>query len=311
MSSSWKLESSQTTHASSSSEPSRPVSGRPTFPATATGRPAARKISPRSSLVVVLPFVPVTPISGLARRREPSSTSLQIVTPRARAAATRGASLGTPGLLTSRSTSSTSAGSSAPRTTSTPWARSLPASISSFRSTASTRTSRRASASAAASPERARPRTRARSGSKLGRVAVVEDEAAGAEDRGHDPEAHRDPRLRPGLHLEVVVQRRHEEDAPAEALEAHDLDDHGERLDHEDAADEDQQRLGLRHDREGGERAPEAHRARVSHEDLRGEGVVPEEPDRGPDEAGAEDGEVEVDLVGTPDRPDGGERGDE
>ena len=37
------------------------VSGVPTFPATATSRPAARKIAPRSSVVVVLPFVPVTP----------------------------------------------------------------------------------------------------------------------------------------------------------------------------------------------------------------------------------------------------------
>ena len=65
MSSSWKLDSSHTIQASSATAPSRPVSGRPTFPATATGRPAARKISPRSSHVVVLPFVPVTPSSGL------------------------------------------------------------------------------------------------------------------------------------------------------------------------------------------------------------------------------------------------------
>ena len=44
MSSSWKLESSQTIHASSGIAPSSAVSGRPTLPATATGRPAARNI---------------------------------------------------------------------------------------------------------------------------------------------------------------------------------------------------------------------------------------------------------------------------
>ena len=39
----------------------RDESGVPTLPATATSRPAARKIAPSSSVVVVLPFVPVTP----------------------------------------------------------------------------------------------------------------------------------------------------------------------------------------------------------------------------------------------------------
>ena len=57
MSSSWKLESSQTIQASGFGS-TTVVSGRPTFPATSTGRPAARKIAPRSSVVVVLPFVP-------------------------------------------------------------------------------------------------------------------------------------------------------------------------------------------------------------------------------------------------------------
>ena len=45
------------------------VSGRPTFPPTATSRPAARKIAPRSSVVVVFPFVPVTPMNGRGRSR--------------------------------------------------------------------------------------------------------------------------------------------------------------------------------------------------------------------------------------------------
>ena len=48
---------------------------------------------------------------------------------------------------------------------------------------------------------------------KPGEAAVEEREAGGAEDAGHDPEAHHDPRLRPRLHLEVVVNRRHQEHA--------------------------------------------------------------------------------------------------
>src|SRR6188472_4463589 len=207
-----------------------------------------------------------------------------MVSPRSRAAVASGAAGGTPGLFTSRSTPSRSSGSSAPRTTSTPASRSLPASTSSRRSTPTTVTPRRANASAAASPERARPRTSALSGSQVievGEVGVVEDEPAGAKDRRRDPEAHHDPGLGPGLHLEVVVKRRHQEDAPPEPLVREDLEDDGEGLDEEDAADQEEEQLGLRHDREGRERAAQPHRAGVSHEDLGREGVVPEEPDRG------------------------------
>ena len=41
-------------------------------------------------------------------------------------------------------------------------------------------------------------------------------------------------------------------------------------------------------------RPAEPHRAGVAHEDLGRERVVPEEPDRGPDQARAEDREVEL-----------------
>ncbi len=56
--------------------PTRDVSGRPTLPATSTGVPADRKTAPSSSVVVVLPFVPVTPRIGFGRSRAPSSISL-------------------------------------------------------------------------------------------------------------------------------------------------------------------------------------------------------------------------------------------
>src|SRR5436309_10314513 len=59
----------------------------------------------------------------------------------------------------------------------------------------------------------------------------------GQDDRD-DPEAHDDLRLRPALQLEVMMDRRHAEDPLAPQFERHDLDDHGERFDDEDAADD-------------------------------------------------------------------------
>ena len=82
-------------------------------------------MTPSSSLVVVLPFVPVTPTIGFGSRREPSSTSLQTGIPRSRAAATSGASPGTPGLLITVSTASSNRSSSVPRWSSTPASASL------------------------------------------------------------------------------------------------------------------------------------------------------------------------------------------
>ena len=43
----------------------------PTFPASATSRPAARQISPSSSTAVVFPFVPVTATKGRSSSRQP------------------------------------------------------------------------------------------------------------------------------------------------------------------------------------------------------------------------------------------------
>ncbi len=117
-SSSWKEESSHTTHASAAAEPTRLVSGRPMFPATSAGTPAAANMAPSSAVVVVLPFVPVTPRIGFGSSRAPSSISEITSMPRARAAATGGASPGTPGLLTTSPTPSSSASCHGPRWTS-------------------------------------------------------------------------------------------------------------------------------------------------------------------------------------------------
>src|SRR2546426_1474753 len=55
------------------------------------------------------------------------------------------------------------------------------------------------------------------------------------QDEGQDPEANDDLGLGPPLHLVVMVERRHAEDAPPGELEGGDLDDHGARLDDVDA----------------------------------------------------------------------------
>ena len=76
------------------------VSAVPTLPATFTGSPASRCRWPISSTVVVLPLEPVTAMNSCSpSSRQPVSYSPSTGIPRSRAAATTGASFGTPGLL--------------------------------------------------------------------------------------------------------------------------------------------------------------------------------------------------------------------
>ena len=160
MSSSWKLESSQAIQASGEIRPGSSDSARPTLPATSTSTPPARSISPISSVVVVLPLVPVTPTIGLGSMRDASSTSLHTATPCSRAAATVGSEPGTPGLLTTAL--APTIGTASPRATySAPAAAILPRSTSSDASVAITLACGhiRAIASHAASPERRSPTT--------------------------------------------------------------------------------------------------------------------------------------------------------
>jgi hypothetical protein len=106
-------------------------------------------------------------------------------------------------------------------------------------------------------------------------VLVVHREGAGGKDRRDDPEAHHDLRLGPRFHLEVVVNRRHQEDAPPPELERGYLEDHRQRLDQEDPTDDEQQHLRLGEHSEAAERASDPHRSRVAEKHLRGEGVEP------------------------------------
>ena len=85
--------------------PANDDSAVPTLPAPTLGTPPASSMAAVSSVVVVLPLVPVMPTIGLrsSSRRYASSTSAHTGIPAERAARTISASSGTPGLLTSRS----------------------------------------------------------------------------------------------------------------------------------------------------------------------------------------------------------------
>src|SRR3954454_3615572 len=162
-SSSAKLDSSQTIHVPGSSSSTTSVSGRCSLPARTYECPAASNMAPRSRTTVVFPFVPVTPTIGVrSSSRKPSSTSLQIATPRARAAAASGDPAGTPGPFTTSSTPSSRDSSSDPRRTSTPSSASLPASAVGDRSAATTLAPTRTSAAAAARPVSPSPSTSTR-----------------------------------------------------------------------------------------------------------------------------------------------------
>src|SRR5690242_1050687 len=157
----------------------------------------------------------------------------------------------------------------ASRWTSTPASESLPAACArpalsaEPESTPITSAPRSRSASAAATPERARPTTRYGPGGSGGRKPwllptdreLVQREADRGERRGDDPETQDDLRLRPGLQLEMVVNRGHQEHPLAERLKREDLDHDRQRLDHEDPAEQDQQHARVGHDRQARDRA--------------------------------------------------------
>src|SRR3546814_10982510 len=73
----------------------------------------------------------------------------------------------------------------------------------------------------------------------------------------------------------MMVDRRHAKDALAGALVPEDLDDHRQRLDHEQPADEDEDEFMLRGDRARRKRAAKREAAGVAHEDGGGGRVEP------------------------------------
>ena len=141
-----------------------PASAWPTLPPTATGSPASRKMAPVSSVVVVLPFVPVIPMTRLARKRVANSTSLHSGDAAAQGILHGGALVGHAGALDQKVDRGGQHGRVAPSRTSTPAARSSAAASSggaapSSRATTRAAGNRRRPSSAAGRPLRRRPST--------------------------------------------------------------------------------------------------------------------------------------------------------
>src|ERR1700687_6195220 len=91
-----------------------------------------------------------------------------------------------------------------------------------------------------------------------------------------DPEPDHDLRFGPALLLEMMVQRRHPEQALAGELERHHLHDHRDRFQHEQPADHADHDLVLDGPRDRAEQAAERQRSGIAHEDRRRWRVEPE-----------------------------------
>src|SRR5688500_3643138 len=287
--SSWKLDSS-TTKTRSIGPSTQAVSGRPMLPQTSTRRPAAASRAPVSAVVVLLPFEPVMPTTGPFRNGKASSTSAIPGSPRRRAAASSGRSSGTPGESTTPSRPSGRDSGSRPSASSTPGSRSrsgAPISAAPRRSTPTTSTPRARRKRAAAGPDRPRPYTSTRRqspsphGTCIPLLAPLAAQLQGRqthqrEQNRQDPEPHDDLGLRPAGEREMVVQRRHAEDPPAGELERGDLDDHRQRLEHEQPAHQDEQQLLLGQHRHRADGAADGQRPDVAHEPFGGMGGEPQ-----------------------------------
>src|SRR5713101_5782055 len=87
-------------------------------------------------------------------------------------------------------------------------------------------------------------------------------------DQRRNPEAHDDFRLAPAHQLEMMVDRGHAKNALPREAERGDLQNHRQRLDNENAADEKEQDLLLEDDGDDAERSTERERTDVAHENF-------------------------------------------
>src|SRR5690606_100426 len=230
-----------------------------------------------SAVVVDLPLVPVMATKGergaCARRsRQNSSMSPMTSMPHSRARRTlqcgSGWVSGTPGASTSASKREKSA--------STRSAVAMPAltasSIAAVRSSVATTSAPPAmSALALASPDAPRPTTATRLPRIVSTAITRSPQLQGREpdqgkDNADDPEADHDLRLGPAEMLEVMVDRRHLEDALAGEFERGDLNDHRDGLEYEQAADDGEHDLMLGGHRDRAEHAAHGERAGIAHE---------------------------------------------
>src|SRR2546423_1839638 len=230
------------------------------LPATIGRRPATSRMCPMSAVVVDFPFEPVTAMTVPCRCRYASSISPTIGIAIAAARCSSGIVSGTPGLTTISFTSSSE--DSLPNARVTRSSSGTGSSGFGFESVSVT-SPRAARKFAAATPDLPAPMINvipsvardlggraARESSfiatlpprflaSLGMTWLSQFQGREAEEReedGDDPEAHDHLRLAPAGELEVMVQRRHLEDAPSSELERGHLDDHRRRLHDEEAA---------------------------------------------------------------------------
>src|SRR5476651_1246642 len=226
--------------------------------------------------------------SGCARAR--SSTSQISSVPAARAAAATGCGwgnrLGMPGLITSAVTFDQSmlAGSTSLAPIS---AAALRWGSLSSHTTQSIPAANRART--VARPERASPRTTNDEPLRTARSIIRSPQLQGGEadhrqNGSDDPEAEHDGGLGPALLLEVMMQRRHAEDALAGELVGKDLHNHRHGLEHEQPAHDRQHDLVLGDDGDAAQRAADRERPGVTHEDHGGWRVEPQEAETRPDQ---------------------------
>src|SRR5918997_6691184 len=252
------------------------------------------------STTVVLPLVPVMAATRIPdpSSSRPKPTSETTGTPRSSAARNTGSRGWMPGLTTTRSTPSRIPGS-APRAPSMPSSTSVPRRRSSSLASAARISSPRSSSTlVTAIPDSPSPYTRVLTGSphRVVEEKIVEEEAERCEGGLGDPEPDHDLVLLPAQELEVVVDGRHLEDPASRQLEYDDLDDHRERLQHEEPPYHRQQEFGLGQNRGGGQHSPDGERPRVAHEDIRRVRVVPEKPDDSSNHSPADNGDIVLAL---------------
>ncbi len=111
-----QLESSRTTGVSLAIMGSAATAEMPMFPAATVSGRHCRSISAHSAVVLVLPLVPVTPITAAGHARRKRAISISTGTPAACAVAKNGLSRRTPGLRTTASVTVKSDASCLPNT---------------------------------------------------------------------------------------------------------------------------------------------------------------------------------------------------
>src|SRR6267378_2668829 len=273
----------------------REIKGVPIFPARIVEKLAFFKMYSIKEVVVVFPFEPVIPIRRPRRKRSASSTSLQIVTPLARAACSKGASAGTPGLGTIRSCSRNESSRWPPSSRRKPAVRSgaiaSPISFSVRASVAVTWAPRAAQNSAVATPVLASPTTSTRLPRNSNGFAISvartfnqknslpQCQRCQRKQRKHqrrNPKSHNHFRFAPSQQLEMVMDGRHPEDALAAQLERTHLQNHGKRFDDENSADKKEQDFLLDDDGDGAQSSAQRQGTDITHENFGGVRVVPE-----------------------------------